>query len=64
MMVKIYGMQGCKQCKEAISFCEDKGIKYVYIDDQEKLLELAKLAGIRTAPVIEAILSFDELSMF
>ena len=42
----------------------DKGIKYVYIDDQEKLLELAKLAGIRTAPVIEAILSFDELTMF
>ena len=64
MIIKIYGMPGCKQCKDAVAFCEAKGIKYMYIDNQEKLLELAKLAGIRTAPVIEAILSFDELTMF
>lgn len=33
--VTIYGASWCSACKQAIKFCEDRGIDFTYIDIEE-----------------------------
>lgn len=55
-MVKIYGTSDCAACKQAVAFCNSRGIEYQYIDmmEEPQMMDalVAYIGAFRTVPQI------------
>lgn len=66
-MLKIYGRPKCPYCTLAISFCDDKGLEYEYVNIKEypEGRNIIHNAGMTTVPCIfdgnDLIGGYDDL---